>query len=150
MSRNLGLLLLLLGLLGCASTPPLEPVNLSAPGWQLKQGQAIWKPRADAPELAGDVILATHPHGSYLTFSKTLPIATVRWEGDRWEASFPPQDRSYSGRGNPPKRIAWFNLLKAIEGRELPEDWIYTEGADHSLMLLNRKTGERLELHFNP
>ena len=138
-----------LGLLGCASGPPLAPVDLTAPGWRMREGQAIWKPGADAPELVGDIVLATYSTGSYVRFSKTLPIVNARWEGDRWEAEFPPQNKRYSGGGNPPKRIAWFNLLKGMEGRELPEDWIFSEGADGSALLVNHKTGERLEVHFS-
>ena len=134
---------------GCATAPPLEPVDLSAPGWRLREGQALWKRSEDAPELAGEVVLATHARGSFIRFSKTLPIVTARWEGDRWEAEFPPQDKRYSGRGSPPKRISWFNLLAGMEGRELPEDWVFTKGADGSALLVNRKSGERLEVHFN-
>ena len=150
MRGYLGVLITAVFLLGCATTPPLGPVDLAAPGWQLRQGQAIWKPGNEAPELVGDLILATHPTGSYIAFSKTLPIVTARWEGNRWEAEFAPQDKRYSGRGNPPKKIVWFNLLKGLEGRELPDDWIYSEGADNSLVVLNHKSGERLEIHFNP
>lgn len=141
--------LALISFLGCASIPPLPPVDLNGPGWRMREGQAVWRTGRDAPEIAGDVIVATHPNGSLIRFSKTLPIVNARWEGDLWEAEFPPQDKRYSGRGNPPKKIAWFNFLKGLEGRELPEDWVFTEGGDGSAVLVQRKTGERLEVHFN-
>ena len=150
MRWNSGFLLLLFLMGGCASTPQLAPADLSAPGWELRQGQAIWKPNTEAPDLVGDLVLATHREGSYISFSKTLPIVTARWEGNQWEAHFAPQQKRYSGRGNPPKRIVWFNLLKGMEGREIPDDWIYTEGADNSIVVLNHRSGERLEVHFHP
>ncbi len=35
--------LALLGVLGCATVKPLPPINLKAPGWTVREGQAVWR-----------------------------------------------------------------------------------------------------------
>lgn len=135
---------------GCATAPPLQPVDLSAPDWEVRQGQAVWRPSQEAPELVGDILFATHPGGSLLRFSKTLPIVNARLEGRRWEADFPPRNQRFAGSGKPPKKISWFHLINGLEGRELPENWIFTGSAEGSGVLVNSRTGERIEVHFQP
>src|SRR3954470_17371985 len=46
---------LLLALPGCPPLPPLPKVNLSEPGWETHQGQAVWRSRRGAPEIAGEI-----------------------------------------------------------------------------------------------
>src|SRR6185503_6749264 len=41
-------------LTSCRTTLTLPPVNLSEPGWTLRQGQALWRSKRDAPEIAGE------------------------------------------------------------------------------------------------
>lgn len=136
---------------GCVSPPPLPPVDLSTPGWTLRQGQAIWRPSREAPEIAGDIVFATHPVlGSYLRFSKTLPIVNARWTPEQWEIEFPPENRRHSGRGDPPDRIAWFNWLLGLQGRELSDPWFFTPAPDGGGVLVNTRDGERLEIQLQP
>ncbi len=47
----------------CRTATPLPPADFSAPGWRLRQGQAVWKPSKDRPELAGDLLLAANANG---------------------------------------------------------------------------------------
>jgi len=69
-------LLLILGA-GCRTANPLPPADFSAPGWRVQQGQAVWKPSASRPELAGDLLLATNVNGNmFIQFSKMpFPVA---------------------------------------------------------------------------
>src|ERR1044071_2118887 len=56
----------------CGTARPLPAVNLSEPGWRVQQGQAIWRTRKNAPEVAGELMVATHPGGrTFLQFTKT-------------------------------------------------------------------------------
>src|SRR5439155_15039375 len=56
----------------CRMLPPLPSVNLAEPGWTVHEGQAIWRPKRDAPEIAGEILVATHQDGRALVqFTKT-------------------------------------------------------------------------------
>ena len=100
----------------CRSLPPLPPVDLSAPGWRVQQGQALWKPRKTRPELAGELLLATNANGdSLVQFSKTpFTLATAQRVGDRWQVDLGAGDYRRSGHGQPPAGVVWFQLPRFI------------------------------------
>src|SRR5262249_4825437 len=101
---------------GCRSMPPLPPSDFSAPGWRVQQGQAVWKPTKQKPELAGELLLATRPNGNFfIQFTKTpFTLATARQADDRWQIDFGAGDHSWRGRGAPPARFIWFQLPRAL------------------------------------
>ena len=135
----------------CSSTGPLEPLDTSAPGWVVRQGQALWRPEGDKPEIAGDVILATHPSGrSYIQFSKTLPILSGRLSPIGWEFEATAENKHYSGRGAPPKKIAWLQVLRVHEGREISDRWTVAHPSKDFIALENQFTGERLQVQLQP
>lgn len=134
---------------GCATRGPMPPLDLNGPGWQLRQGQAVWKKETGKPEIAGDVVIATNPNGnSYVQFSKTLPLLSARRAPQGWQFDVPPENKHYSGSGEGPKRIVWLQLLSALEGREPRGYWKLIHPSDDFLALENDETGERLEVHF--
>jgi hypothetical protein len=47
---------------GCAA-PPLAPIDLAEPGWTVRVSAAVWHPPGNAPELAGELLVASHPDG---------------------------------------------------------------------------------------
>src|SRR2546422_4535079 len=53
------LLLIPFGLGGCHMVSRLPAVNLKEPGWIIQEGQAVWRQKADAPEIAGEFLIAT-------------------------------------------------------------------------------------------
>src|SRR5690349_312352 len=55
------LLLAMLAVLssGCRTSVPMPPADFSGGGWQVQQGQAVWKPSQSRPELAGELLFAT-------------------------------------------------------------------------------------------
>ena len=141
--------LLILVLAACSTAPRAPLVDLSSPGWVVRQGQAVWKPDARKPEITGDIVHSTHPSGaSSILFSKTLPIVSGRIDPGGWEIEFPPENKRYSGGGAPPKRISWLQLLRAIEGQQLPERWNLIRPSTNFVGLENPESGERLEVHF--
>ena len=82
-------LLLLLGLAGlgsaCRTGPPLPKADFSAPGWQVRQGQAVWR-RAGAADLSGELLVATHADGSAVVqFAKPpVTLVTAQSTADSW------------------------------------------------------------------
>lgn len=113
---------------GCAGVAPFPDVDLSQPGWGIRQGQAVWQPGPGRPEIAGELLVATRAHSgqSLVQFSKPpFPVVTAQLlPGGRqptaWEAAFPARDRRFSGRGSPPRRLLWLYLPAALAGAELP------------------------------
>jgi hypothetical protein len=147
-------LLLLSGCLvaGCGTARPLPPADVSAPGWQLQQGQAVWKPTRSRPELAGDLLLATNANGDFFVqFSKTpFTLATAQGINGQWQIEFGNGDRRWNGRGKPPARFAWFQLPRALEDKALDKNWRLTHTAADTWRLDNARTGESLEGGFFP
>src|SRR6185369_13473166 len=92
---------------GCRTIAPLPPVDTARPGWTLRQGQALWRTKKDAPEIAGELLLATNPDGqTMLQFTKNpLPFVTVQTSNELWQIEFVPQKRSFSGKGTPTTRL---------------------------------------------
>ena len=145
--------MLLLGLgTSCRTQPPLPPANLSALGWRVQQGQAVWKPTQKRPELTGEFLLATNANGDfYVQFAKPpFTLATAQVVGDRWQIEFGSADFSRRGNGRPPTRFVWFQLPAALAGTNASRDWRFERAATNSWRMENRRTGEVLEGAFFP
>lgn len=149
----LTILLMLAGSgLGCRTLPQLPPADFSTPGWRVRQGQALWKPRARRPELAGEILLATHSSGDFFVqFTKTpFPLATARTAGGRWQIEFGAGQRAWHGRGEPPSYFVWFQLPKALAGQSLARGWRCVRVTTNDWRLENSRSGETLEGSFGP
>lgn len=145
-------LLLMAVLAGCVTVNSLPEVDLSAAGWKVYNGQALWKPGANKPTLAGDLIAARHVNGDVLiNFSKPpFPIFTARTAGNLWQLEFIERGRSYAGRGIPPQRFVWFLVPDLLEGAAAPGGWEMPERSAGRLSLKNRKTGEEILVVIDP
>ena len=144
-------LLLLLGLgTSCQTKVPLPPANLSAPGWHVQEGQAIWKPTQKRPELTGELLLATNLNGGFFVqFAKPpFTLATAQVAGRRWQIEFGSGDYSRRGAGQPPARFVWFHLPEALAGASPGCDWRFERVATNSWRMENGRTGEELEGAF--
>ena len=108
--------LLALFCVSCRTATPLPPADLSAPGWHIQQGQAIWKPPGHRPEMTGDLLLATNANGNFfLQFTKDpFPLASAEVLDGRWQISFGVDEQAWRGQGEPPARFAWFQLPSAL------------------------------------
>lgn len=141
--------LLLLAACGTTREGSLDPLDTSAPGWSVRQGQALWQPAGKSPEIAGDVVISSHPSaGSYVQFSKTLPILSGRIGPSGWQFETIPENKHYSGRGQPPRRIVWLQLLRAMEGQEISDRWSVARPSDNFIALEDTHRGERLEIRL--
>ena len=128
----------------------LPPVDTSSAGWTVRQGQALWRTEDEKPEIAGDVVLSSHPHdGSFIQFSKTLPILSARIAPKGWEFETIPENKRYSGRGTPPRRIVWLQLLRVLEGAEISDRWTVAKPSPDYVLLEDLHSGERLEVRFH-
>ena len=138
--------------ISCRSIPTLPPVDLSSPGWRLQQGQAVWKPTKNRPELTGEILLATRSSGEFFVqFSKTpFTLATAQLMNGQWQIAFGSGDQSWNGRGEPPSRFAWFQLRPALAGTPLSRDWQFEHVGTNAWRLENRRTGESLQGAFFP
>jgi hypothetical protein len=137
----------LLGALACAARE-MAPVDLSAPDWTVWRGQAVWTREAEVPPLAGELIVARHRSGDVLIdFSKPpFPIFTARTASGSWRIDFVERGRSYSGRGEPPRRFVWFRLPEILEGVPVGGNWRAERVNEYRWSLVNGKTGESIRL----
>lgn len=140
------ILLVALALTSCRTISPLPPVNVSETGWTLQQGQALWRTKRDAPEIAGEILFATHPRGdTMLQLTKNpLPFVTVQTSGESWQIEFVPQRRRFSGQGTPSKRLLWIHLARALSGNKPPDSLKFERSESHGFTLTNPKTGESI------
>jgi hypothetical protein len=134
---------------GCLTAPPLPQANLSEPGWTVRQGQAVWTPRRKAPEIAGELLLATRTDGSaFVQFTKTpFPFAIAQTSPTGWQIEFPPQNRRFAAPGKPPARIVWFQLVNALVGKPIAKSWAW-HNSETNWQLTNSSSGESLEGYF--
>lgn len=153
MKKLLAPLLMLPCLLAaCSTTPRLPPADLSEPGWKVRQAQAVWTPKKDGPEIAGEVMIASHEDKrAFVQFSKTpFPILVAQTTPGRWEMTFIPEQRTFGGGGRPWPRFPWLYLAPALRGEALPEQLIFDSVGVDGWRLENRSTGEVIEGTFLP
>lgn len=128
---------------------PLPPANLKEPGWTVREGQAVWKRNASAPEIAGEILVATRTDGrAFVQFSKNpFPLVTAQSTPKGWQVEAPTENKFYSGHGKPPARLIFLYIPKLLAGEPAPEGWTYEKVGD-GYKLENHKNGESLEVYF--
>jgi hypothetical protein len=137
---------LLAGLAGCRSPAPPQAVDLRQPGWHVREGQVIWRHSAQLPELAGELLVATHADGRWLVqFSKT-PFLLVSAQGDatQWQLNYAARRRVFQGQWLPPPKYAWLAFYRALEGHRLAPEWQVSHDGKGNWRLENRRTGETI------
>jgi hypothetical protein len=131
---------------GCATTPE-NLFTVSGPGWTVQQGQALWTPRSGAPQLGGDLVLATDANGRALVQFEKMPLSlvTAQVTPELWAIHFPQGGGFWKGHQPAPTRTIWLYLPAAIAGKPLPEPLKFEQKPDGNWRLENPKTGEILE-----
>jgi len=137
---------------GCHSVQTLPPADLSGPGWTLHQGQVVWSAKRGAPEIAGDLVLATNAEGrAFVQFTKTpVPFLVAQSTSNSWQLHSVPDNRTYSGRGNPPVRAIWLWLPRCLSGGAPPKPLMWEHREDENWRLQNNATGEFVEGYLSP
>jgi hypothetical protein len=112
----------------------------------------VWKPSATASEIAGDLLLATHPQQQLLVeFTKgSLPVLTLQVSPGSWSLHIPTQKRTYTGRGDPPARSAWLVLARDLAGLPPSAGWPLTSSSPNRLRIANPHSGEILDVYLSP
>src|SRR6185369_7443322 len=144
-------LISLTALTGCRTVPNAKPIDISEPGWRVRQGQALWRNKADAPEIAGEVIVASNAsERAFVQFVKNpLPLLTGEVAPGRWQIEFIPEKRSFEGRGKPPRRLLWLQLLANLQQPQAKPPLAFTKMPDNSYQIEDHSTGERVTLFLN-
>jgi hypothetical protein len=147
---SLILALVAVAVTGCRTIGPLPAVDINQPGWTAQQGQAVWKSKASAPEIAGELVLATKPDGSsFLQFTKTpLPFVVAQTTSNSWQIQFVPENRTFSAHGKPPARLLWLQLPRCLLGRCDEKRFEFSTLKSGNRLLRDRKTGERIEFYL--
>jgi len=141
-----------LGCGACRTAAPLAAANLSEPGWTIREGQAVWRPKVEAPEIAGELLVATHRNGqTFLQFTKTpLPLVVARVTTNRWQIEFVTDHREFSGHGKPPSQFGWLHLARCVAGTAPPAKWRWEKFPDDRWRLENLISGETFEGFLTP
>jgi hypothetical protein len=147
---SLILLVLTMSLLGCRTAAPLPKVNLSEPGWMIRQGQAVWRPDKRGPEIAGEILLAMRGGDqTFVQFTKTpFPFVVAQTSNRVWQIEFPPRNKRYSAHGEPPARLIWLQLARSFSTATSTSKWSWHNDG-RNWRLENASTGESLEGYFS-
>jgi hypothetical protein len=133
---------------GC-TTVPLPPADLAAPGWEIQETVALWRPSRDAPELAGELLVARRTDGSqFIQFSKQgLPLVTAQRDSSGWQLRSPLRPGVYGGRGRPTAQVPWFLLQPGFQlpPAPVPGGWLGSIQTNGFWRLEHPGRGERLE-----
>jgi len=147
---SLAMALLLVLVMGCATSRPVPPADLSNPGWTIQNGQAVWK--TGSSELAGELIFAKQTDGSSaIQFIKTpLPLVSAQTRGNRWTITFVADNRTVSGKGAPPPQLLWLHLASAFGGASPTHPLTFRHETNGSWRLENAANGESIAGFLNP
>jgi len=145
-------LLAIVTLCGGCQTAPRSLFTASGDGWHVRQGQAVWRPRRGLPELAGDLVVASHQDGrGFVQFAK--PPVTLVWAQttpSRWLIQFPAGHRSFRGHRRRPAHFAWLYLQAALAGEAVPAPLRFERQPAGDWRLENPRSGETLEGFLDP
>ena len=136
---------------GC-QTATKSLFTVSGDGWHVQQGQALWRPGRQFPELGGELVVASHANGSCaIEFAKSpLPLVLAQTTRTNWLVEFPPRRMSFDGRWPPPTRFAWLYLPAALAGDLLPSSFRFQRKPDGGWRLENTRSGETVEGFLGP
>ena len=135
-------------LMGCRSLPPQPPMDLSEPGWVVREGPGAWKAKPNAGAVSGTLKVAMHWNGRNLVqfTTATGPLVSAQSTTNAWQVKFAGQNKLSSGRGKLPQSNLWLQLPEGLLGNSAQEtDWIMTRERGVPWSFKNDLTGETLE-----
>ena len=135
-------------LAGCSSLPPQPAMDLTEPGWVIREGQAAWLPKPDATAIRGSLRVAMHWNGrSVVQFNtSTGLLVSAQSTTNEWQVQFAAQNKLVAGRGKASQKYVWLQLPEGLLGNSAEEtDWIMTRDRGVPWSFKNDLTGETLE-----
>jgi len=111
----------------------------------------LWRGKKDAPEIAGEVILATNANRrAFIQFLKNpLPLVTAQITPEAWQIEFIPEKRHFGGRGIPPRQLLWLHLLRALQRAPLPKAIQFANTTEGGVRVNDKANGESITLFLN-
>ncbi|MFA6544654.1 MAG: hypothetical protein WCS99_09535 [Limisphaerales bacterium] len=152
MSRySLAMVTVLLTVLCACRTAPLPRIDTSAPGWNQRSGQAVWTPGRGAGDVVIDLEVWKRADGEcLLDVSKAgLSFVLAHITADTWRIESA-TGRRHSAHGNPPARVGWLQLARALAGPPPAAPWQFERRDGGAWRLTNPKTGESFEGSLTP
>lgn len=144
-------LAVLLALLCGCRTVPLARIDTTAPGWTQRSGQAVWTPGRGAGDVVIDLQVWNRADGEcLLDVSKaSLSFVLAHVTGDTWRVEAATGQR-HSARGQPPARVGWLQLARALSGQPPAVPWQFERRDPGAWRLTNPQTGERFDGSLTP
>jgi hypothetical protein len=141
----------LLPLLCACRTAPLQRIDTSAPGWTQRSGQAVWTPGRGASEVVIELQVWNRAGGEcVLDVSKAgLSFVLTHVTAGTWRIEAASGQR-HSARGNPPARVGWLQLARALSDQPPVALWQFEQREAGAWRLTNPKTGERFDGSLTP
>ncbi len=133
---------------GCASLPPQPAMNLSEPGWVIREGQAAWKKSASGPAQPGRLTVALNTDGRNVVQFNTASGETISVQSSAsfWQAQLPGRQKILTGRGKVPQDILWLQLPGGLLGNSAEEtEWMMNRERGRPWRFYHDLTGESLE-----
>ena len=132
---------------GCATATALPPVDLSKPGWDVRETPALWCAQRGAPELAGELMVAVNGTDRVVQFSKQgLPVVTAVVMSNRWQVTSALRPGTHGGRLPAPARLPWFIVDGSPPHRPIPPWQLAVREAPSGWTLSNPRTGEWIDV----
>lgn len=133
---------------GCSSLPPQPAMDLSGPGWVIREGRVTWHRKSADPGIPGRLQVAMHWDGrSVVTFtalSGESAVAQISTNG--WQVRALGAAKFVTGRGLLPERSVWLQLPDGLLGNSaIATDWIMARERGQPWRFYNEVLGESLE-----
>jgi hypothetical protein len=137
---------------GCYTAPKAPLFTASGSGWRVQEGQALWRPKHDFPELAGELVVASDDDGHcMIQFAKTpLPLVQAQTTRAKWRIEFPARRMGFGGALPAPTRFTWLYLPAALSGQPLPDRFHFQRKPDGGWRLENIRSGETVDGFLGP
>lgn len=138
----------LLLLNGCASLPPQPAMDISQPGWVIREGQAAWKKSPGSPALAGKLLVALNTDGrNVVQFQpSTGDSVLAQFSTNFWQVRLPGEAKVRTGRGELPQNSIWLQLPEGLLGNSaMDTEWMMVRERGKPFRFHHDATGESLE-----
>ncbi len=137
---------------GCRTAPEAPLFTATGPGWHVEQGQALWRPGRNFPELGGELVVVTGNEGRcMIQFVKTpVPMVLAQTTPAQWRMEFPPRRMAYTGPKPAPIDFTWLFIPAALAAEPLPDGLRFERKANDSWRLENTRSGETVEGFLGP
>lgn len=134
----------------CVSVP-VARMDLSQPEVVQRSGQAVWTPGRGAEGLVVDLEVWTRTDGAcVLDVSKAgLPFLMAQVTSQDWRIDTS-TGRRHAARGEPPARVGWLQLARALAGKPPASSWQFEQLPPSGWRLTHRRTGEGFDGFLQP